>query len=133
VKARLLLLTNSLADCAVAGKQTEPKIGIDGLVDEALQQFDRVVIDSAPIHAVSDTLLILNRVQTTCLVVRARKTPKNSVCQAAQLLRDAGAPLSGVVLNMLPRRGLGGYYYYYDTYYDYTYRGNYAEKKVCPA
>ncbi len=102
------------------------KIGIDGLIDEALKQFDRVVIDSAPIHAVSDTLLIVNRVQTTCLVVRARKTPKNSVCRAAQLLRDAGAPLSG-------RRGLGGYYYYYDTYYDYTYRGSYAEKKVCPA
>lgn len=102
--------------------------GIDGLIEEALTQFDRVVIDSAPIHAVSDTLLVLNKVQTACLVVRARKTPRGAVKRAVQILQEAGAPLSGVILNMLPRRRLVGYYY--NSYYEYTYRGNYSETKA---
>src|SRR6266581_2829686 len=91
------------------------KTGIDALVDESLAQYDRVVIDSAPIHAVSDTLLILNRIQTLCLVVRARRTPKNSVRRAVLLLREAEAPLAGVVLNLLPRSRNTAYYY--DSYY----------------
>jgi capsular exopolysaccharide synthesis family protein len=102
--------------------------GIGGLLDEALQQYDRIVIDSAPIHAVSDTLLILDRIQTLCLVVRARKTPRNSVLRAVQILRDGGAPLAGIILNQMPRRRGGGYYYYYDNYYDYSYQGYYNEK-----
>jgi len=103
------------------------KIGINKLVEEALEKFDRVVIDSAPIHAVSDTLLILERVQTACLVIRARKTPRNAVRRAIQLLKHSGAPLSGVILNMLPRGNRNGYYY--DCYYDYNYHGYYGEKK----
>ena len=84
--------------------------GIDGLISEALLHFDRVIIDSAPIHAVSDTLLILNRVQTLCLVVRSGKTPRNSVLRAVQMLKEAGAPLAGAILNQIPR-ARGGYGY----------------------
>jgi capsular exopolysaccharide synthesis family protein len=104
--------------------------GVDGLLEQALVHFDRVIVDSAPIHAVSDTLLILNKIQTLCLVVRARQTPRNSVRRAVQILKEAEAPLAGVILNMIPRRRSGGYGYYYDSYYDYAYRGDYyAEKK----
>src|SRR6185436_8825269 len=99
------------------------KNGIDGVVDEALKTYDRVVVDSAPIHAVSDTLLILNRIQTLCLVIRSRKTPKNSILRAVQILRQAEAPLVGVILNMMPRNS-DGYYYY-----DYAYYGKYAEEE----
>ena len=101
---------------------------IDALVEDALQQFERVVIDSAPIHAVSDTLLILNRVQTVCLVARACKTPRKSVLRALQVLQKAHAPLAGLILNRLPRRR--GLEYYYDSYYDYSYRGKYTQKGV---
>jgi len=97
--------------------------GIDGLIDEALLHFDRVIIDSAPIHAVSDTLLILNRIQTLCLVVRCGKTPRNSVLRAVQMLKEAGAPLAGAILNQIPR-ARGGYGYYYDSYYSYGYYGS---------
>jgi capsular exopolysaccharide synthesis family protein len=99
--------------------------GIDGLIEEALLHFDRVIIDSAPIHAVSDTLLILNRVQTLCLVIRSGKTPRNSVLRAVQMLKEAGAPLAGAILNQIPR-ARGGYGYYYDSYYSYGYYGQYG-------
>ncbi len=105
------------------------RCGITAVLDEALRHFDRVVVDSAPIHAVSDTLLILERIQTLCLVVRAGKTAKNSVRRAAQKLQEAGAPLAGVILNLVPRSHVGGYYYY-DSYHDYAYRGDYGQKKA---
>ena len=43
------------------------------LTTETAAQFDRVIIDSAPVLAVSDTLLMAPHVQTTCMVVRAGK------------------------------------------------------------
>ena len=75
--------------------------------------FDRVIIDSAPILAVSDTLLMAPHVQTISLVVRANKTPRNAINRALNLLDTAGNRPAGIVLNRLPRRRGSGYYYYY--------------------
>lgn len=109
------------------------KNGIEAVIEEALLHFDRVIVDSPPLHAVSDTLLILNRIQTLCLVVRTRKTPRASVRRAVQILKEAEAPLAGAILNMMPRRHGLGYGYYY-SYYDYAYRGKYyGEKKQAAA
>ena len=103
--------------------------GIASLITEALLHYDKVVIDSAPVHAVSDTLLMLKHVQTVCLVARANRTPRKATLRAVQMLRHSGAPLAGLVLNRLPRRvGLGGYYY--DSYYNYSYYGKYGAKGV---
>jgi uncharacterized protein involved in exopolysaccharide biosynthesis/Mrp family chromosome partitioning ATPase len=83
------------------------------LIAEAATQYDRVVIDSAPILAVSDTLLMTPHVQTECIVVRAGKTPRPAVRRAITLLAKSGIRPAGLVLNRL-RRGRGvGYYYYY--------------------
>src|SRR4030095_7032053 len=105
--------------------------GVDGLITEALANYDRVVVDSAPIHAVSDTLLMLSRIQTVVLVLRARKTPKNAALRAVQLLKQADAPLAGVILNLLPRTR--GYGYYYNSYYEYSYRGKYSARPASAA
>lgn len=102
--------------------------GIVPLIDEALQHYDRVVVDCAPIHAVSDTLLMLGRIQTVCLVVRANKTPRRAVARALELLYKAEAPVAGLVLNRQKARGLSRYYY--DTYYTYQYYGKYGKKGV---
>ncbi len=83
------------------------------LVAEATRLFDRVVIDSAPVLAVSDTLLMMPYVQTVCIVLRAAKTPRQVVRRAISLLAKSGIRPAGMVLNRL-RRGRGvGYYYYY--------------------
>jgi succinoglycan biosynthesis transport protein ExoP len=83
------------------------------LVAEAAKIFDRVVIDSAPILAVSDTLLMTPHVQTVCIVIRAAKTPRPAVRRAITLLAKSGIRPAGLVLNRLRRsRGVGYYYYY---------------------
>ena len=99
----------------------------DELIDEALSRFDRVVVDSAPVHAVSDTLLMLHRMQSVLLVVRSGKTPRKAAARAVELLYKASAPLAGVILNRQARRRLTGGY---DPYYSYSYESKYSEKGV---
>jgi len=83
------------------------------LVADASRLFDRVVIDSAPVLAVSDTLLMMPYVQTLCIVLQAAKTPRQVIRRAISLLAKSGIRPAGLVLNRLPRgRGVGYYYYY---------------------
>jgi polysaccharide biosynthesis transport protein len=83
------------------------------LIAKAATLFDRVVVDSAPILAVSDTLLMMSHVQTVCIVVRAAKTPRPAVRRAITLLAKSGIRPAGLVLNRLRlSRGVGYYYYY---------------------
>jgi succinoglycan biosynthesis transport protein ExoP len=87
--------------------------GFAALISEAARLFDRVVIDSAPILAVSDTLLMTPHVQTICMVVRAHKTPRDVVHRALSMLANAGGRPAGLILNRLPHRRGAGFYYYY--------------------
>jgi len=83
------------------------------IISEAAKLFDRVVFDSAPVLAVSDTLLMAPYVQTICVIIRARKTPRPAVHRAISLIVGAGTRPAGLVLNRLPRSRGAGYYYYY--------------------
>jgi len=102
------------------------KDGLSSIILDALQHYDRVVIDSAPINAVSDTLLMVKSVQTVCLVVRASRTSSRYVLRCTHLLRSAEANVSGVILNGMPRRRGPGY----GAYYDYQHHGKYGKEGV---
>lgn len=90
------------------------------LLKELFERFDRVVVDTAPVIAVSETLMIAPLVSTVCLVIRAHSTPRRAVIRACEALTKTGRKPSGVVLNRLPSSS-GGYYYYY-------YSGHYGKK-----
>ena len=83
------------------------------LIAEAGKLFDRVVLDSAPVLAVSDTLLMAPHIQTICVIIRARKTPRPAIQRALSLITGAATRPAGLVLNRLPRTHGAGYYYYY--------------------
>ncbi len=83
------------------------------LVQQLGEQFERVIFDSAPVNAVSDTLSVAPHVHKTILVVRAGKTPRKASARALMLLRKSGAKVAGFVLNRLPTGRTAGYYYYY--------------------
>jgi succinoglycan biosynthesis transport protein ExoP len=82
------------------------------LLRSALERFDRIVIDTAPVLAVSETLVIASQVDAVCFVVRAASTPGAVAARAVQRLRESKAKVPGFVLNGLPTRH-GGYYYHY--------------------
>jgi capsular exopolysaccharide synthesis family protein len=83
------------------------------IVARARSDFDRVVIDSAPVHAVPDTQLLAGHVEATVLVVKASRTPAQAALRAVRKLTEAGAKPVGFIFNRVPPRGLE----YYDQRY----------------
>ena len=81
-------------------------------IAHALNDFDRVVIDTPPVNSVADTLALIPHVHYVCLVVRACQTPRKEVNRALELLERASARVAGVVFNRLPSRVYGYYYDY---------------------
>ena len=99
---------------------------IERVLTEALSKYDRVVVDSAPLLAVSDTLLIAPHIDLCTLVVRAFSTPRKMVMRAIKSLEETKTEPAGLILNFLPS-GRGGYYAYY---YSGKYYGSYGAKGV---
>lgn len=99
---------------------------IERFLTEALSKYDRVVVDSAPLLAVSDTLLIAPHIDLCTLVVRSFATPRKMVMRAIKSLEETKTEPAGIVLNFLPS-GRGGYYAYY---YSGKYYGSYGAKGV---
>jgi succinoglycan biosynthesis transport protein ExoP len=86
--------------------------GFGRLIREALTKFDRVVVDSAPIQDVSDTLLLVGHVQATCLVVSA-ETSAEVVSQAVRKLANSGSTLVGFIFNRVSRHRGANFRYCY--------------------
>ncbi len=99
---------------------------IERVLTEALSKYDRIVVDSAPLLAVSDTLLIAPHIDLCTLVVRAFSTPRKMVMRAIKSLEETKTEPAGLILNFLPS-GRGGYYAYY---YSGKYYGSYGAKGV---
>jgi capsular exopolysaccharide synthesis family protein len=73
------------------------------LIALARTQFDCVVIDSAPIQAVSDTLLLVAQVHTTCLVASA-KTSCEVALEAVLKIANSNAARIGFILNRVSQQ-----------------------------
>lgn len=63
--------------------------------------FEVVLIDTAPVLAITDTRAIVETADATLLVVRWAKTPKHAAKAALELLQSAGARVAGVCLTMV--------------------------------
>ena len=98
------------------------------LMEEALLTYDRVVVDSAPLLPVSDTLLVAHSVDILCLVVRSFMTPRKMVTRALKLLGEIHVTPAGIVLNCLPTGSGSSYDYYYGRHYSLY--GTYGSKGV---
>ena len=97
-------------------------------IDHLRGKFDRIVIDSSPVLAVRDPLLLAHSVDASCLIVRAGHSPSKASSQAVRLLAEAQTPAAGIVLNGV-RHGSSSYYAYaYRTYGSYGAKGVYGEK-----
>ena len=84
--------------------------GLRSFLEAALASFDRVVVDSPPVTAVSDTLAIAANCHATVLVVRSHRTSARLIQRTLRLLQQAQAKVCGVVLNLEPQRWATGYY-----------------------
>ena len=87
-------------------------------VTGSMEHYDRVIIDSPPLLAFSDPLVLANLADGVILVVWGGKTPRNLIQKAAQLLQGINARMLGVVLNKIDTSKKSSYYYPYYSYYD---------------
>lgn len=90
------------------------------LLDQLLTQADVVILDSPPITAVSDPIILSTQSDGVLLVLDTKKTRREVARRALEGLRQVNAHVIGALLNRMPTRGSGYYYYYY-----YYYQGDY--------
>ena len=82
--------------------------------------FDYVVIDTAPILSVSDTLVLLSYADASILVTRHGVNKVNEIKQSVALFEQIGLEPDGIVYNCYERPS--SYYGYYGLYGNYSYQ-----------
>ena len=115
-----------------------PNLGT--IINILREKYDYIILDTAPIGLVTDTLQIGRYADVTAFVCRADYTPKNSFAMVNQLSAENKLPNMCVVINGVDMsKKKYGYYYGYGRYgkygrygYGYGYGnygayGNYAE------
>lgn len=81
--------------------------------------YDRIVIDSPPVQAVSDALVLSKYAKAVVYVIEADKTHEQIVKNGLKRLLQHGAPIAGIVLNKVDVARAEKYGYEYGGYYDH--------------
>jgi polysaccharide biosynthesis transport protein len=94
------------------------------LIAAANERYDLVLIDTPPLLAVSDAIILSHLADVTVFVVKWESTAREAVGNALDLLRKAGATIGGTVLTQVDVKkhayyGYGDYASYYGRYGDY--------------
>lgn len=78
------------------------------LLREAADQYDLIIIDSAPAMVAGDGLALANKVDATIMVLRAMSEKRGLVARIRDQLTDSRSEFLGVVVNAV-RASAGGY------------------------
>jgi capsular exopolysaccharide synthesis family protein len=97
------------------------------LIGEFNRAFDVVLFDAPPLLPVTDAAILARTVGGTIVVCAAGRTHKNQLKGAFSALSNVDAPVSGVVLTMLPTKGPDAYGY---GRYGYGYGYGYGDTTV---
>lgn len=91
--------------------------------------YDRVILDSPPLLAFSDPLVLSSLADGVIMVVWGGKTPRDIIQKALHPLKGLDARILGVVLNKIDTTKRSYYYYpYYSYYYDSDRKGRKKRK-----
>jgi succinoglycan biosynthesis transport protein ExoP len=94
-------------------------------ITEVRRRFKFVVIDSPPVMAATDAVILSALTDGVLLVVRSGETPKEAFTRTRDLLAAVKCRLLGVVLNAVDSSAPDYYYSY--RYYPYAYGYGYGE------
>lgn len=83
------------------------------LIEELKNEYDIIILDTAPVNVVTDAQILGTKVDGTILVVRAGRTKREAVIEAKGHLNKVGVNILGTVLYAV-ENVYGKYYYYYD-------------------
>ena len=94
---------------------------LNELILELRKRYKFVVIDSPPIMAATDAVILSVQVDGVLIVVRSNETPKEAFTRTRDLLTSVKSHILGVVLNAVDANAPDYYYSY--RYYPYSYGG----------
>ncbi|MBA3927933.1 tyrosine-protein kinase family protein, partial [Listeria rustica] len=81
------------------------------LIKRFTEEYDQIIIDTPPILASSDALVLTPYVEGAIVVLRSDKTLKERAKVAVEQLRKTHVPIIGTVLNRV-KNNSSNYYYY---------------------
>ena len=97
------------------------------LLGRLQELYDLVVIDTPPMLAVSDALVLVRQVERVIYVVRWAKTRRETVIAGIKQLKEAGAHVAGLVLSQVDVRKHAQYEYRDSGYYYKSYSKYYID------
>lgn len=121
-KDQLIKKTNYNIDIVLTGNKTPYPVKLleselmRTLIEEARNLYDIIILDTPPVTAVVDPLIVSKYSDGVVFVVEANRTKKQFVRDAITQLENAQANVIGVVLKSVKSRGL-----------DYKYKYKYQE------
>ena len=95
----------------------------DQTIAELDRSFDVVLFDAPPLLPVTDAAILARNVGGAIVVVAAGRTHRGQLRGAMAALANVDAPVSGIVMTMLPTKGPDAYGY---GRYGYGYGYGYA-------
>jgi capsular exopolysaccharide synthesis family protein len=93
------------------------------MLSDLKKRYDRVFIDTPPLAAVSDAMIVLPLCDGSIFTIFFNKVRRKAAQFAAKKLLEANVPVFGAVLNGLNLAVSG---YYYSQYYDKSYKDYYV-------
>lgn len=72
------------------------------LLNQLKEQYDRIIIDSAPSQLVTDSLVLARLVDTTLIVTVSKKTKKEDLRRVIKNIQNVGGKIAGIVINKMP-------------------------------
>jgi polysaccharide biosynthesis transport protein len=99
----------------------------DEILADLCSKYDRIIIDSAPTQAVSDSMVLSTKADALIYVVKSDSTPANVALNGIERLKRVNAPIVGAVLNQFDADAASKYGYYGSGRYGY-YGYGYASK-----
>lgn len=90
------------------------------LISSLRNEFDLVIVDSAPLLPVNDTKILSMLADAVLMVVRWEKTPRDAAINAARILTDVRAPVAGLALTRADSERFRYYSYGYQSYHNYS-------------
>ena len=82
------------------------------VLEELGGRFDRILLDSPPLQAVTDAVVLSLNADGVIVVVKAGKTLRDDVSRSVRQVTAVGRPVVGVILNELDLEERHGYAYY---------------------
>lgn len=114
--SNLLAKTHQINECIVRDKNVKLDILTSGITPAnplaflSMKRFnmlikvfgnfyDRIIIETPPVNAVSDAVIISRLVDSVLYIVHGGKTKREQITSGLRLLRQVNAPVDGVVVN----------------------------------